>query len=37
LRYSYTGGGTGWAAISVTPAGRIKSWSYNPSGTGSWQ
>ena len=36
LKYRFTGGGTGWAAITVTPAGRIKVWSYN-TGTSKWQ
>jgi len=39
LRYTRRDGGFSWAAVTVTPAGRIKAWSYqNTSATaGSWQ
>jgi prepilin-type N-terminal cleavage/methylation domain-containing protein len=33
LKYTNYNGSTSWAAVTVTPAGRIKTWSYN----GSWQ
>jgi prepilin-type N-terminal cleavage/methylation domain-containing protein len=36
LKYTFTSGGTGWAAVTVTPAGRIKTWSYD-SAAGSWK
>jgi prepilin-type N-terminal cleavage/methylation domain-containing protein len=36
LKYQFRNGGTGWAAVTVTPAGRIKAWSYN-SAAGTWQ
>jgi prepilin-type N-terminal cleavage/methylation domain-containing protein len=39
LRYTRRTGGYAWAAVTVTPAGRIKTWSYQntSSSAGSWQ
>lgn len=38
LKYRNSNGSTSWAAITATPAGRIKSWMYHPTaGGGTWQ
>lgn len=36
--YFLTNGGTspGWAAVVITPSGRVQVWSYDYSGNGSW-
>jgi len=39
LRFTRRDGGYNWAAVTVTPAGRIKTWSYQSTSStaGSWQ
>jgi prepilin-type N-terminal cleavage/methylation domain-containing protein len=38
LSYQQSGGGVAWAAVTATPAGRIKSWSYQVGANGgTWQ
>ena len=33
---SMGGTGTSWAAVVITPSGRVQTWSYDNSGSGSW-